>query len=700
MGLKVGDLFAALHLDTSKFSEGLDASEKHAKGWGSRIGSAISTGAKVATAAIAGIGLALVGIGVASLGNAKDVQETNRIVTAAFGKAGKAVNDWAGANAMALGVEDDALARSVASYGRWAQNIGISSGEAQKQGEALAKRAAQISATTGADYETVFEGLQKGMQGSARGLKAYGIQIDTATLKQQAMKMGLYSGKGQLDANAAAQARYALILEQSTKFVGTAAEATKQQAFQEKQLGVVLDQTMDTIGMAVQPVISIILTSLMPVLQGFGQWVSDNAGNIQATLQGVFQAIGTAISFFTTNILPVLVSMFGTFVNDILPTVVTALSGIASTVFPIFSKAFSVFTTDVLPVLQAAFNTFVTVILPALGKAFNDIATAVIPIFNDAFSFITTTVFPAIQAAIGFVANEVLPRLGSAFNWITKEVLPPVMGVLRDLANAVLPVVRDALKFVAETVLPAVWAAFRTLEKDVLPPIASAIDNVAKVVIPPLRTALEFIGNTVLPALGTAFGVIVNDVLPPIVTAIGTVVNTVLPPLRSALEFLTNTVLPALGGAFATIQTTVTNVWNGLVGVIKGAINTVIGVINGFIDALNSIQIHIPGFDTPLGKVGQFDWGGLNLGHIPYLAKGARNFIGGLAVVGERGPEVVSLPRGSNVYPHGVNVPGSVTLYATFNVTKDQTPEQFARESMQALKREVDRQGISLVAGA
>jgi hypothetical protein len=35
---------------------------------------------------------------------------------------------------------------------------------------------------------------------------------------------------------------------------------------------------------------------------------------------------------------------------------------------------------------------------------------------------------------------------------------------------------------------------------------------------------------------------------------------------------------------------------------------------------------------------------------IPQLATGARNFAGGLALVGEQGPELVALPRGADVY--------------------------------------------------
>jgi hypothetical protein len=38
---------------------------------------------------------------------------------------------------------------------------------------------------------------------------------------------------------------------------------------------------------------------------------------------------------------------------------------------------------------------------------------------------------------------------------------------------------------------------------------------------------------------------------------------------------------------------------------------------------------------------------------IPHFATGVDNFGGGLAVVGERGPELVSLPGGASVFPTG-----------------------------------------------
>ena len=47
------------------------------------------------------------------------------------------------------------------------------------------------------------------------------------------------------------------------------------------------------------------------------------------------------------------------------------------------------------------------------------------------------------------------------------------------------------------------------------------------------------------------------------------------------------------------------------------------------------------------------------------FAKGVRNFRGGRALVGEEGPELVDLPRGSNVTPN--NQMGGATVNINFN---------------------------------
>lgn len=75
----------------------------------------------------------------------------------------------------------------------------------------------------------------------------------------------------------------------------------------------------------------------------------------------------------------------------------------------------------------------------------------------------------------------------------------------------------------------------------------------------------------------------------------------------------------------------------------KGAVNWIISAWNGF-------ELSIPGFSLP-GPLP--DFGGMSIGtpDIPLLARGGMITRGGMAMVGERGPELLHLPRGAGVQP-------------------------------------------------
>lgn len=78
--------------------------------------------------------------------------------------------------------------------------------------------------------------------------------------------------------------------------------------------------------------------------------------------------------------------------------------------------------------------------------------------------------------------------------------------------------------------------------------------------------------------------------------------------------------------------------WNGIIDGFKAAVNWIIGKWNWLADHMPSINI--PG----VGEVG-------GLPKIPALATGGTAVQAGTALVGERGPEVISMPRGASVIP-------------------------------------------------
>ncbi len=80
----------------------------------------------------------------------------------------------------------------------------------------------------------------------------------------------------------------------------------------------------------------------------------------------------------------------------------------------------------------------------------------------------------------------------------------------------------------------------------------------------------------------------------------------------------------------------------------------------GFLDILGAVI----GIGLQLGSVGAFGkkvQTNINTPRIPAYAGGTSFHPGGLAMVGERGPELVRLPRGSSVYPNGTGPGGGTT---------------------------------------
>lgn len=86
-------------------------------------------------------------------------------------------------------------------------------------------------------------------------------------------------------------------------------------------------------------------------------------------------------------------------------------------------------------------------------------------------------------------------------------------------------------------------------------------------------------------------------------------------------------------------------IFNGIKSIAKAPLNAVISLINKAIDGINKFKIPDKKW-IPKSIRGA----GLNVPHIPMLAKGTNSFPGGYAIVGENGPEITRLPRGSAVY--------------------------------------------------
>ena len=104
--------------------------------------------------------------------------------------------------------------------------------------------------------------------------------------------------------------------------------------------------------------------------------------------------------------------------------------------------------------------------------------------------------------------------------------------------------------------------------------------------------------------------------------------------------------------AWGGIKDIFSGAFQALVGLAKLPLNSVIGLINGAIAGINKLNVKIPNWIPKFGGK-EFK---INIPTIPMLAKGTKDWMGGPAMIHDKGAEVVDLPKGTRVYPHDQSI--------------------------------------------
>lgn len=234
----------------------------------------------------------------------------------------------------------------------------------------------------------------------------------------------------------------------------------------------------------------------------------------------------------------------------------------------------------------------------------------------------------------------------------------------------------DSFKAKIEPFAPYIENVFNTLKTIIGGGLAFIKGIVDAFLIPfqfSFTFAWELIKNTVITA----------------VEIIGGVLGGLFQALSGIIDFVAGVFTGDWGRAWQGVQDIFGGIFNGFKAIAKGAINAVIGIVNAGISGVNSLKA--PDWVPGLGGKSP------NIPLIPKLAKGTHNFGGGLAMVGEQGPELVHLPRGSRVTPNdesrrmlGGGYAGGDTFAPVINISIEGGSGS-VKESIPDIKREIEK---------
>lgn len=149
------------------------------------------------------------------------------------------------------------------------------------------------------------------------------------------------------------------------------------------------------------------------------------------------------------------------------------------------------------------------------------------------------------------------------------------------------------------------------------------------------------------------------------------------------------------------VRTAFSTVFNALAGIVRGAVGGIaagVGALrSAFAPVLSVLESIIGVADRAAGAIDHIIGAASKasgavgavkgvLGHIPGFASGVTNFSGGLALVGENGPELVNLPGGSDVLTNGQsrrlagNGGGANVVIENMHVRSDEDVRLWARD--------------------
>lgn len=278
IGAKTAQAVSEIGKVNKALGEQMTASEK--------AGVAIKKAAVPAAAALTALG----GGALYAAGKASDLGESVNAVEKVFGPASSTIKAFGREAAKNAGLSERAFNQLATSTGSLLTNMGYSQKEAADASVELAQRAADMASVFNTDVDTALSAINAGLRGEAEPLRAFGVGLSDAAVKSKALEMGLYSGKGALDANAKAAATQALIMEQTAKVAGDFADTADGAANAQRVMGAQVENLSAQLGTALLPIIEQVLAAGL----AFMDWASQNTGIIQV-LAGVVAALAGAV---------------------------------------------------------------------------------------------------------------------------------------------------------------------------------------------------------------------------------------------------------------------------------------------------------------------------------------------------------------------------------------------------------------------
>lgn len=241
-----------------------------------------------------GAAVAAAGVGAffkSSIDAATDTAEQVSKVGVVFGKAADSVLDFGENATESIGASKLEALEATATFGNLLRSVGLTEDASADMSVQMTQLAGDMASFNNVPVGDALEAIRAGLVGESDPLKKFGVNLNEAALKAEAMALGLDTSGTSLSSSVKAQAAYSAILKQTTLQQGDFARTSDSLANQQRILAAEFANAKAEVGEALAPaMLQLVKTGrdLMPVLVGVAQAV----GTIGAAVAPVISLVG------------------------------------------------------------------------------------------------------------------------------------------------------------------------------------------------------------------------------------------------------------------------------------------------------------------------------------------------------------------------------------------------------------------------
>ena len=246
---------------------------------GQRIGVGMKNGIMGGLGGLAaGVGGMIAAIGIGnlikdSIQSASLLQDTVAAAGTVFGNEANSLNAWAENASKAFGASKQQALDAALTFGTFGKSAGLSGKDLTSFSTDLSQLAGDMASFRGTSTEQAITAVGAALRGEMEPIRAYGVLLDDATLKQEAQAMGIYDGNGALTQQQKVLAAQSAIFKQTNDAQGDYIRTSDSAANTQKTFLTEIENLKAGIG-----------TELLPVFTDLVKAFSDSIPTIKETL--------------------------------------------------------------------------------------------------------------------------------------------------------------------------------------------------------------------------------------------------------------------------------------------------------------------------------------------------------------------------------------------------------------------------------